>query len=164
MKKSKLIFLIVIILIVSSVCYVNIFANDQGSPKKKAKVIKPLHYIDCTFEDGTKLDDAQVLTTTPRFILNFDKNIVNMLVWDNNRQCITLTSSNKTNIPITVTKIDDTVDFEHRKNIFIEPDAPLISGETYVIRIDEGLMAKNAVSTIGGSTEGKPIEIMFKVN
>jgi hypothetical protein len=157
MKRSLDKFLIFL----SFFCTINIFnlsyafASGQGD-------IKPLSYVSCTLEDGSKIDDVNGISIQPKFTLLFDKNVVDMLVWNNNSTCIKLSNSDNTNVAIDVTKIDDTVDFNHRQEIYVNPIDPLTSEKTYQLYISPNLTAKNGVATLGGTTDGKGITITFK--
>jgi len=132
-----------------------VYAAGQGD-------IKPLSYVSCELEDGSSLDDPNGIILQPKFTLIFDKNVVDMLYWENNSKSISLFTDDKINVPIDVTKIDDTVDFAHRQHIFVSPSNPLNPDETYYLYISPNLTAKNGVATLGGTTDGKGITLTFK--
>jgi hypothetical protein len=132
-------------------------SNSPGIPGHK-----PLHLISITNEDGKRLQDGDNISLKPKFNIEFDKNVVNILFWEKNRRCFTLLDQENKSIPINVTKIDDTVDFSKRQMIFVEPIATLQSGTIYYLKISPELMAKNGNSTLGGTTEDKGITIALK--
>ncbi|GIM29238.1 hypothetical protein CPJCM30710_19040 [Clostridium polyendosporum] len=148
---------IIIYLFSTTVC-----AYGQGEGMPGSSGVKPLSFVSCTLEDGSKIDAEDGITVEPKFILKFDKNIVNMLVWENNRKCFSLSTGGNVNIPIVVSKIDDTVDFDHRQDVFIKPVNALEFGKTYYIKVGPQLISKNGQSTIGSATGGKDLTISFK--
>lgn len=157
MKKSALklsLFLFIFFIFSLSTTYFT-YAAGQGD-------IKPLSYVSCTLDDGSRVDNASRITLQPKFTLLFDKNVVDMLVWENNRKCISLSADGNANVAIDVSKIDDTVDFDHRQQIFVTPSNALKPDTTYHIYISPNLTAKNGVATLGGTTGGQGITITFK--
>ena len=87
-------------------------------------------------------------------ILNFNKNVVNFTVKENNMTCFALKDSKGTNIPITVIMGDDQIDRDIRRIITIHPSS-LSEGETYALTISRKLQAKS------GATLGDDIIISF---
>lgn len=133
-------------------------SNSPGEPGKK-----PLKFVGVTLKDsGAKLDGASNIPTSPEFKLEFDKNVVNMLVWENNRKCFSLSTKDGEDIPVNVTKIDDTVSSSDRHYIFIKPVNPLEPNTAYVLKVAPELLAKNQNSTLGGTTDGKGVAIYFR--
>lgn len=136
------------------------FGSGDGSGNGE---INPLAYMGAILEDGGKLNNgATDIPLNPKIRLEFDKNVVNNVIWANNSQCISLKSSNNENIVLSVTKIDDTVDFNFRQFIFVQPTASLQPETSYQLSISPDLMAKNGVSTLGGTTNGQVITVSFK--
>lgn len=86
--------------------------------------------------------------------LTFNKNVVNLAVKDNNMKCFSL-SGNGISVPIQVVMPDDQVDFEHRRNIDINPLQNLKPGTVYKLVISGQMQAKN------GLTLGSPVTISF---
>lgn len=123
---------------------------------------KPLDFVSITLADGSNVQNASDISLTPKFKLHFDKNVVNSLVWVGNSQCFSLISGNNENVPVNVTKVDDTVDFSQRQDIFIQPVNSLSSGTAYYLKVSPALLAKNGVSTLGGTTNGQGLTIAFK--
>ncbi|MEQ8155374.1 MAG: hypothetical protein ABRQ25_10900 [Clostridiaceae bacterium] len=149
------IFLITVLLfMVTNYAYAEV-AGSSGD-------IKPLNFISCTLEDGSRINGAEIANLKPKFTLLFDKNVVNMLVWENNRKCVSILSDNNSSVPVDVSKIDDTVDFDHRQQIFVQPVNQLEPGRTYYIKVSPDLVAKNGVATLGETTGGQGVTISFK--
>lgn len=124
---------------------------------------KPLAYLGTVLVDGgEKVDNATDIPLNPKFKTEFDKNVVNILFWTNNSQCFTMKSGNDENIPVNVTKIDDTVDFSQRQYIFVQPVSPLQPGTSYQLKISPKLQAKNGVAILGGTTDGQGVTVSFK--
>lgn len=162
MKNKKLFiipFLILLLLVAwnASALAAGDQSNTPGIPGQK-----PLSFVSATYNGGTNAQNAVNVPLNPKFTLLFDKNIVNSLVWGNNSQCFIMVSGNNENIPIKVTKIDDTIDFSQRQNVFIQPVNSLRPGTSYRILVSPKLLAKNQYSTLGGTTNGQGITISFK--
>jgi len=165
MKKLKHQFLAFVIIFLFSISWgtVPAYAAAAGSQSDSpgTKGAKPLSFISYTLEDGSKIDAAEGITLQPRFKFEFDKNVVNMLVWENNSGCFNLSLDN-ISVPIVVSKIDDTVDTDSKQLIFMHPKNTLLPGKTYCIKISPKLLAKNLSSTLGGTTNGQGITLTFK--
>lgn len=133
-------------------------ANSPGTPGQK-----PLSFTGITLTDsGENVENAVDIPLSPKFKLSFDKNVVNSLYWENNSKCLSMITDSKENVPLSVTKIDDTIDFSQRQNIFVEPVKALLPGTGYKLSVSPNFMAKNGVSTLGGTTDGKGVTISFK--
>jgi len=136
-------------------------AGDQsGTPGVSGQ--KPLGYLGTTVVGGAKVDNATDVSLNPKLKIEFDKNVVNSLIWTNNSQCFSMKSSTNEAIPINVTKVDDTVDFSLRQFIFVQPVSPLKPGISYKLIISPNLQAKNGVATLGGTTSGQGVTVAFK--
>lgn len=155
--KNVLICFLFVTLFLSNAVYV--YAQGEGVPGSSGT--KPLNFVSCTLEDGSSIDTAGGITTQPRFKIQFDKDIVNILVWENNSKCFTMTDGNS-NVPIVVSKIDDTVDFDNRQIVYMHPSGALQPGKSYYIKVAPNLIAKNGQSTLAGTTGGKGMTISFK--
>ena len=68
---------------------------------------KPLNLVSVTLANGDNVENADAVPTDPQFILQFDKNVVDSLMWEDNSKCISLISQDNENIPVRVTKGDD---------------------------------------------------------
>ena len=105
---------------------------------------------------GASLGSNMKLSTNPPTIrIQFATNVVDDTVWSNNKGCFSMRQSGST-IPITVSRIDSTVNFAERNYIFIKPTEALSSG-SYSILVDAGLKSKNTVSA------GKQQSVSFSV-
>ena len=94
---------------------------------------------------GASLGSNMKLATNPPTIrIKFATNVVDDTVWSNNKGCFSMRKGGST-IPITVSRIDSTINFAERNYIFIEPKEALSSG-SYTIQVDGGLKSKNGVS------------------
>jgi len=140
-------------------------AFAQGGEKSSSPGIpgqKPLSFVSISLVDGGEVQDADDVPTEPKFKLEFDKNVVNSTIWENNRNCFNLFSENGENIQLKVAKVDDTIDFSQRNYIFVQPESPLSPGTSYTLKVSPALKAKNGVSTLGGTTSGQGVSISFK--
>ena len=94
---------------------------------------------------GASLGSNMKLSTNPPTIrIKFATNVVDDTIWSNNKGCFSMRKVGST-VPITVSRIDSTINFAERNYIFIEPKEALSSG-SYTIQIDGGLKSKNGVS------------------
>lgn len=118
---------------------------------------KPFNLAAVTLVGGGSVKNAVDVPTDANFYLQFDKNVVNSLIWGVNSKCVSLVSQDDENIPVNVTKLDDTIDFSQRQNIFVQPVNPLRPGTAYYLKISPELKAKNG-ATLGGTG----ITIAFK--
>ncbi len=98
---------------------------------------------------------AKNVSLKPIIHLFFDKNVVNDSVWQNNRRQFELFRGT-ISVPITVTRIKDTVDFNRRNEIFVKPVNSLRTSTTYTLVIKKDLRSK------AGEELGKRITITFK--
>lgn len=160
MKIVKQIFMVLMFTVLLNTS--SVFAEEGDGTGSKDGSVQPLNFKYIQLKDGTRIDDPNGIPLKPEFILKFDKNIVNMLVWEKNRKTVTLSTEENKKIPIIVSKMDDTVDFEHRQEMFVKPVNALESGRTYYIKVSPDLLAKNFKSTLGDTTNGKGIKIAFK--
>lgn len=161
MKNLKIKNILMCSLFVIIFLFNTVFVYAQGEGVPGSSGTKPLSFVSCTLEDGSSIDAAGGITTEPRFKIQFDKNIVNMLVWENNSKCFAMTDGNS-NVSVVVSKIDDTVDSDNRQIVYMHPSSALQPGKTYYIKVSPNLMAKNGQSTLAGTTDGKGLTISFK--
>lgn len=111
----------------------------------------PLNFVSSSPTNGT----TGVSPNLKTILLVFDKNVVNDSVWVNNRQQIKLWRGT-TPVGINVNRINDTVDFSKRNNIYVKPKKGLLSLTNYKIVISPNLTAKN------GEKLGKTVTLRFK--
>lgn len=132
-------------------------SNSPGTPGQK-----PLSLVSATLVGGgTGVNGAQSVPLNLQIEFTFDKNVVNSVIWENNSKCFTMNDSQGKNIPIIVSKIDDTVDPSKKQMIFVKPVSNLLPGARYTIKVSPNLTAKNGV-TLGESADGKSITVAFK--
>ncbi len=113
---------------------------------------KPLNFVRSIPAKGA----TSVSTRLKSIKLIFDKNVVNDLVWANNRKQIKLwAGSQKVPVANIVTRIKDTVNFSERNNIYLKPTRNLLPFTKYTIAIYPDLTAKN------GEKLGKTVIITF---
>lgn len=163
MKRSQWLLVVLESILIISFSFLQVFA-ESGENASSPGILgqKPLNFCSITLEDGSEIDSPDGLPLIPKFKLTFDKNVVNMLCWENNSKCFSLYDSKNKNIPLLVTKIDDTVDFSQRQNIFVQPAQQLLPATEYTLKISPDLRAKNGVATLGGTTSGKGVTVTFK--
>lgn len=145
--------LVIVFLIMITARQIGYAEGEQSSPFGLSGH-KPLSFVAISLEDGGEVQNATNIPTQPKFKIVFDKNVVASSVWANNQQCISLICADNQSIPIIVSKIDDTVDFSQKTNIFVQPVNPLTPETSYKLYISPDLKAKN------GSL-GQGITILF---
>jgi len=79
----------------------------------------------------------------PMIQLDFNKNVVNIAVAQNNIACFHLIDENRDSVAIKLIFPDDQLQQEVKRNIFITPEAELEPESTYTLIVDQTLMAKN---------------------
>lgn len=79
----------------------------------------------------------------PIIQLNYNKNVVNTAVAQNNIGCYHLVDKNGESVSIKLIFPDDQLQQDVKRNIFITPEADLEPETTYTLIIDNSLMAKN---------------------
>lgn len=161
-NKPRILWQLLLICLLIITCASTVFAEGGQSSSPGTPGQKPLALVSISLEEGGNVENAANIPTQPKFKIVFDKNVVNSALWANNRQCFSLSGDGQTNIPIIVSKIDDTVDFTQRQNVFVQPVNSLTPGTTYRLFISPDLLAKNGNSTLGGTTGGQGVTITFK--
>ncbi|MGM9532169.1 Ig-like domain-containing protein [Intestinibacter sp.] len=154
MKKtqSKLITLIMSILLIILISPVNVFAgNGDGSGGGDGQgKNKPLELLNQSIQD----DDTDI-SLEPYIVLDFNKNVVNLLVKEDNEKCFKLTDSDGKSVKINILMADDQVDLDRRRQIIVEPAKALKEDSKYTLEISDDLVAKS------GSKLESDIEIEF---
>ncbi|WP_027400398.1 Ig-like domain-containing protein [Anaerovorax odorimutans] len=109
---------------------------------------------------SSNITDGQVdVPIDTQINLEFNKNVINISVAENNKSCFTLVDNNDKNIGITVVMGDDQIDPSIRRLITVIPDG--LEAETkYTLTISKNFTAKNGVSLkepiiLSFTTEGK---------
>lgn len=77
--------------------------------------------------------------------LTFSKNVVNILVIENNEKCFKLIDQDGQAVQIEVIMADDQIEREKRHEIILAPKESLDYGETYTVVISKDLMSKSGV-------------------
>lgn len=154
---KRQIFLTLLVYVLTAIFMPLVFAESGDADAGR----KPLNFLSATY-NGINLKGAASVPLTPKITMEFDKNIVNADVWNINKNCFSLYSDKNEKVQINVTKIDDTVDFNQRQNVFIEPVQPLKPGTSYTLKVSGDLKAKNGNSTLAGTTGGAGVSITFK--
>lgn len=164
MNRMKCFVLLIAMLFLGMLIPLTAFAEggNGSGPSEGTAGSKPLAFVSVTLVDsGANVLNAKDIPLKPKFKLLFDKNVVTSTIWGINRECFTLISNDGGNVPIEVTKVDDSIDFSQRQAIFVEPSFPLKPGTTYNLKVKPELLAKNGVSTLGGTTSGLGVMIVF---
>lgn len=143
----KRILSLVLVLILSFSLCLSVFAEGGDGSGGGSNI--PLGLESSSVPDGST--DVPV---DEDIILNFNKNVVNFTVKENNMTCFSMKDSKGNSVPITVIMGDDQVDRDIRRIITIHPTS-LSEGETYTLTISGKLQAKN------GTTLGDDITLTF---
>lgn len=98
----------------------------------------PFTLVDCSIDRG-EIDVA----TNVLIQLDFEKNVVNISVLENNRSCFHLVDAEGKSVAIQVIFPDDQLQKEAKRTIFIQPVEPLSELSAYVLSVDNNLLAKN---------------------
>lgn len=77
---------------------------------------------------------------------SFSKNVVYMMVRDNNKKCFSLYSADGKKIPVEVVMADDQVDFEMRRDVILKPLQGLEPGTKYLVKVAPELESKSGVN------------------
>jgi len=105
-------------------------------------------------ESSTPASGAKDIPLDTKFVLLFNKNVVNIAVKENNQKAVTLWAGTQ-QVEVEIQMTDDQVEREDRELITLVPKEPLAEATEYILKIDETLTAKN------GSNLEKPIELRF---
>lgn len=138
------------------------FAEGGDGSGNRSGIVKPLGLLSAMLEDGRSIIDAQEVPLKPKIALKFDRNVVGLLYWARNKRCIHLYGSDDDEPALTITKVDDTVDFSKKQFIWVEPLDALSPGKDYLLLVDPRLVAKNGFSTLAMTTENKGVRIRFR--
>lgn len=101
---------------------------------------KPLVLVSSSIANG-----AEDVDPNARIELTFNKNVVNIVVREQNMQCFSVRDSAGNAVPITVEMGDDQVNPTDavKRTVTIVPQSPYRAGETYLLTVKSGLAAKN---------------------
>lgn len=123
------------------------FAEGDGTGGGSSE---PLSLVSSSISNG-----ATGVSVKPSITLTFSKNIVNMSVSANNKNCFSLLNANGANVPIDIIFADDQIDREKRNDALIIPKANLAPGTNYTLVVSSALRSKSGV------TMGSDIRISF---
>ncbi|MEN6461552.1 MAG: Ig-like domain-containing protein [Syntrophomonas sp.] len=99
--------------------------------------------IALTLVSSSVADGATNVPVNPVIQLNFNKNVVNIAVMENNSKCFHLTDENGAPVPIRIIFPDDQTQSEFKRNVFIIPQEKLKINSKYELAVDSKLCAKN---------------------
>lgn len=86
--------------------------------------------------------------------MHFNKNVIHLSIREKNQKCFALYEGDNP-VAISVIMADDQIEPEKRRDIVVQPRAPLQTGKTYTLRIGGDLESKS------GATLGKDVRIQF---
>lgn len=87
--------------------------------------------------------------------MTFNKNVINMTVSDNNRNCFSLYAADGSKVPAEVIMADDQIEPEKKRDVALRPLQELKPGAAYTVKVSSALQAKN------GLTLGSDLTITF---
>lgn len=106
--------------------------------------------------DGCNITNGQTgVSVRPEIKLTFNKNVVNMMVKENNKRSLTLVDGAGNNVALQVLMADDQTDPVFKRDITLVPVSELAPGSAYTLSISAGMQAKN------GSSLGRNINVSF---
>ncbi len=137
-KKTVILSVIICIMFsfTAAFCYAEDGDGTGGGSGRNRDI--PLSLQSSSVKDGA---DNVALNETVQ--LDFNKNICNITVLANNKQCFHLTDASGNAIPIKLIFPDNQVQKEYRRQVFIQPLSDLTPESSYRIAVDNTLMAKN---------------------
>ena len=139
--------ILLFILVLSSLFIGQMASAEGGTGGGKNE---PLALISSTINNG-----ATGVSLKPEIKLTFSKNIVNMKVVENNKNCFSLQTEDGVKVPINLFLADDQIEFEKRNDAIITPVNNLDQGTTYFVVVSGSLTSKSGVTT------GKETRISF---
>ena len=133
---------------------VSAFAEGGSGDGSGGGKDKPL-----TLESSSIANGAQNVPVNPEIVLGFSKNVVNISVKENNKNCFSMTDSKGNSVPVDIIMGDDQVNptQEIKRTITVKPAVSLDPGETYLLKISGDVTAKS------GAKIGKDNYISFTV-
>lgn len=116
-------------------------------------------------ESSSPQDGSMGISLNTNITLNFNKNVINCAVKENNTQCISLIDQAGAPVNIHIIMGDDQINPDLKRIITVDPDNQLNPGETYKLKINKNLTAKNGMAlennvTVTFTTEGKSKEVV----
>lgn len=102
--------------------------------------------IALTLVSSSIKDGDNNVPLNPTIDLQFNKNVVNLAVKDNNSKCFHLVDNAGKSVTIKIIFPDDQLRSDYKEQIFITPDQNLAPNSKYTLYIDNTLQAKNTKS------------------
>ncbi|MBP7331901.1 MAG: Ig-like domain-containing protein [Firmicutes bacterium] len=97
--------------------------------------------------DSSSPYNGQTGVSLPLLInMTFNKNVINMTVYENNRNCFSLYAADGSKIPVEVIMADDQIEPEKKRDIALRPLQELKPGAAYTVRVSSALQAKSGVN------------------
>lgn len=151
--KGKFRLLTILFILVIS-CYGLVYAEGDGSGGGEHRE-DPIVIASSNIKDG----DTGVSVNT-KIVLEFNKNVVNIRVAENNKNCFSILDELGRQVNLSVSMGDDQIDPSAKRIITVIPNTSLQKGTKYQLIVSGNLTAKNGVSlvtpiTISFFTEGK---------
>ena len=114
---------------------VSAFAEGGSGDGSGGGKDKPL-----TLESSSIANGAQNVPVNPEIVLGFSKNVVNISVKENNKNCFSMIDSKGNSVPVDIIMGDDQVNptQEIKRTITVKPAVSLDPGETYLLKISYG--------------------------
>jgi len=128
--------------------------------------------IALTLVSSSVADGDTNVPLDPVIQLNFNKNVVNITVLDNNTKCFHLIDKSGAAVPIKLIFPDDQMQTTYKRNVFIIPKANLQMNAKYELVVDSILRAKNGTGidnahtitfTTGAAATGEQNEALLKL-
>jgi len=97
--------------------------------------------------------NGQTRVSLPLLIeMTFNKNVINMAVNVNNRNCFSLYAADGSKIPVEVIMADDQIEPEKKRDIALKPLQELKPGAAYTVKVSPALQAKSGATMEGDLT------------
>lgn len=88
-------------------------------------------------------DGATNVELKPYIVINFSKNVINMSVKGNNKNCFSMEDENGNKISLNVIMADDQVEPEKKRIISLTPQNKLKEGKQYTLYISQNITSKS---------------------
>jgi len=109
---------------------------DKDGNGKNSLFVQGYRLLDALNEEGVRSTEIELF---------FSKNVVNIMVNENNKKCFSLFNEEQGIIPIEIQMADDQIDREKRHIIKIISQKPLEPGKTFQLTIASELESKNGI-------------------
>lgn len=88
-------------------------------------------------------DGSTNVELKPYIVINFSKNVINMSVKENNKNCFSMEDESGDNISLNVIMADDQVEPEKKRIISLTPQDKLKEGKQYTLYISQNITSKS---------------------